>query len=96
MFGGYQLPLLYLRVALILALIIYTLFINKRKQWQIPLCMIIAGAIGNVIDYFLYGHVIDMIHVVLWGYDYPVFNVADSAIFLGIAALLLTPTKATS
>ena len=31
----------------------------------------------------------DMLHFVLWGYDFPVFNVADSAIFLGICALFI-------
>lgn len=87
--ANFQLPLLYLRIALILGLLIYVFFINKHKLWEIPLALIIAGATGNVIDYFLYGHVIDMLHFVLWGYDFPVFNIADSAIFIGISSLLL-------
>lgn len=88
-FKDYQLVLLYVRMALIGFLLIYTLFFNKNSKCTIPLAMITAGAVGNVVDYFLYGHVIDMIHFVLWGYDFPVFNIADSAIFLGICWMLI-------
>lgn len=89
MLADYQLPLLYLRIGLIAVLIIYMIFFNKHTNWGIPLALIIAGATGNVIDYFLYGHVVDMLHFVLWGYDFPVFNIADSAIFIGVTLLII-------
>lgn len=85
----YQLPLLYIRIFLIACLFVYAVFFNKHSSWNIPLALIIAGAVGNVIDYFIYGHVVDMLHFVLWGYDFPVFNIADSAIFLGISSLII-------
>jgi signal peptidase II len=85
----YQVPLLYLRIALILALLVYFLFFNKHSSWNIPLALIVAGALGNVLDFFIYGHVVDMLHVVLWGYDFPVFNIADSAICIGVAWLFV-------
>lgn len=87
-FSEYQIHLLYFRIVLIIALIVYALFLNKHSGWGIPLALIIAGALGNVVDYFIYGHVVDMLHVVLWRYDFPVFNIADSAIFLGITSLI--------
>lgn len=87
--SNYQLPLLYFRIALVVTLFLYALFFNKNRGWSIPLALIISGAAGNILDYFLYGHVVDMFHFVLWGYDFPVFNVADSAIFLGIASLII-------
>ena len=83
-FAQYQEQLVWLRIGLITGLIIYAFFINKQKQWNIPMAFIIGGAIGNVVDYYMYGHVVDMIHFVFWGYDYPVFNIADSAIFIGV------------
>lgn len=89
MFSHSQIPLLYLRIGLIIALVLYATIFNKHRLWNYPLAMIIAGALGNVIDYFLYGHVVDMLHFVLWGYDFPVFNIADTSIFLGIAWLLI-------
>ena len=88
--SDYQLPLLYVRIALIVMLFVYALWINKNSSWNIPLGLIISGALCNVLDYYLYGHVIDMFHFIFWGYDYPVFNVADSAIFIGIGWLLIS------
>lgn len=85
--ADFQEALLVFRILLILGMVIYAFFINKNSRWNFPLAMIIAGALGNVIDFFIYGHVIDMLHFVLWGYDFPVFNLADTAIFLGVMAL---------
>jgi signal peptidase II len=77
------------RVLFVGLLLIYYFFINKDESYDIPLTMVIAGALGNVSDFLIYGHVIDMLHFVLWGYDFPVFNVADSAIFLGVAWMFI-------
>lgn len=85
----FQVPLVYFRIGLIVLLIIYALWFNKKPSWRIPLILIITGALGNVLDYFLYGHVIDMLHFILWGYDFPVFNVADSSICIGITWILI-------
>jgi signal peptidase II len=87
--GNYQLPLIILRIGLIAGLLIYLFYFNQHSSWQLPLILIIAGASGNVIDFFVYGHVVDMFHFVLWGYDFPVFNLADSAISIGIASLFI-------
>lgn len=60
---------------------------------RIPLLCIGAGAIGNAIDYLLYGHVIDFFHFNFWGSSFPIFNLADAYISLGMVALLLyTPS----
>lgn len=88
----YQVPLLYLRIFLIFGVFVYLVAFNRHRSWTIPLMLILAGALGNVIDYFLYGHVIDMFHFVLWGYEFPVFNIADTAIFIGISSLLIIST----
>lgn len=87
--GNYQTLLMILRIVLILGLFVYLFYYNSHSSWQIPLVLIIAGALGNVIDFFIYGHVVDMLHFVLWGYDFPVFNLADSSISIGIASLFL-------
>jgi signal peptidase II len=89
LFADFQEYLLGFRLLLISALIIYLIFFHTDKKLKIPLALIVGGAIGNIIDYFLYGHVVDMLHFVLWGYDYPVFNIADSAITVGIAWIFI-------
>lgn len=76
-------------MGLIAGLCVYLFCFNRDSSWQIPLILIIAGAVGNVADFFLYGHVVDMLHFVFWGYDFPIFNVADSAISIGIGLLFV-------
>ena len=53
-----------------------------------PLVLLITGALGNIKDYFLYGHVIDMSHFTFREVDFPVFNVADSAVTVAIFWLI--------
>ena len=63
---------------------------NEEKSTAIALCMILGGAIGNLIDRVLYGYVIDFIQVWLGSYPWPAFNIADSAISVGAVLLLIT------
>jgi signal peptidase II len=87
--SSFQKPLLIFRMVVVAGLIGLLVFVKQGLSKQIPLVLIIAGAVGNIVDYFLYGHVIDMFHFIFWGYSFPIFNVADSCIFCGIAWLLL-------
>ncbi|MCH1429193.1 MAG: signal peptidase II [Chlamydiales bacterium] len=88
-FASYQDGLNIFRVLVIALLLIYTFFRPKAKIYHYPLVFISFGAIGNVIDYFYYGYVIDMFKFVIWGYHYPVFNIADSFIFIGVCWFFL-------
>ena len=64
---------------------------------QIGLHLILGGAIGNLIDRFRLGYVVDFLDVYLnWGgqaHHWPAFNVADSAICIGIGLLFLDMRK---
>lgn len=85
--ANFQDWLLAFRIILIGGMLVYVAKFHSKNA--LAFALIIAGATGNVIDYFIYGHVVDMLHFVLWGYDFPVFNLADTSIFLGIAAFML-------
>lgn len=87
--SGYQDILVAVRILLIAGLAAYTVSGEKPLIRRIPLALIIAGATGNIIDYYAYGHVVDMLHFVLWGYDFPVFNIADSAVTIGVFWLII-------
>lgn len=78
-----------------LTLIISTLLVlwlkklpESKKYTAIALCLILGGAIGNLIDRVLFGHVIDFIQIWLGTYPWPSFNIADSAIFIGAILLI--------
>lgn len=88
-FADFPTLLVIFRLLLIALLVVYLIGYNTKPKWQIPLACIISGALGNVVDFFIYGSVIDMIQVNLWGYDYPIFNIADSSIFIGSFWLLI-------
>lgn len=51
--------------------------------------LILAGAIGNMIDRFRLGYVIDFIHFKVGWFDFPVFNIADSCVVVGAGLLIL-------
>ncbi len=87
--SAYHTLLLAIRLVLIAALVGYLALWNQVSARRLPLSLVIVGALGNVLDFFLYGHVIDFLHLRFWGYSYPLFNVADSAIFCGVAWLIL-------
>jgi len=60
------------------------LLISRGKLLGIALSLIVGGAVGNLIDRIMLGHVVDFIDVNYW----PVFNIADSAVSIGIAILI--------
>lgn len=64
-------------------------FHSQQAILKTAIVMIVAGAFSNIIDTIFFGHVIDMIHVRLIGWDYPVFNVADISITLGSILFLV-------
>ena len=62
---------------------------SAQKLFCGALALILGGALGNVIDRLLYGHVIDFLDFHLRGWHWPAFNGADSAITCGAALLVL-------
>lgn len=60
-----------------------------QKLFSFALASILGGAVGNVVDRLLHGYVVDFIQVHWRGWYFPAFNVADSAITVGAACLIL-------
>jgi signal peptidase II len=63
------------------------------RMLQTGLHLILGGAIGNLIDRFRLGYVVDFVDVFVKSHHWPAFNVADSAICAGIALLFLDMRK---
>ena len=60
-----------------------------QKLFAFAMASILGGAVGNVVDRVLYGYVVDFFDFHWRGWHFPAFNVADSAITLGAACLIL-------
>ena len=71
-------------------LVIWLRRIPAAERWQIAgLALILGGAVGNAIDRLAYGHVVDFIHVHWGDWHYPIFNIADSAITVGVVLVVV-------
>ncbi len=60
-----------------------------QRLFSFALACVLGGAIGNVVDRLLHGYVVDFVQVHWRGWYFPAFNVADSAITIGAACLIL-------
>ena len=87
--GGWQ-RVFFIAIAVIASIVIVYLMRKPQNAtlMNAALALILGGAIGNVIDRVRLGHVVDFIQVHGAGYYFPAFNVADSAITVGVALLI--------
>lgn len=74
----------------VVAVIFIITLLMKKTYNTFGLSLVLGGAIGNLIDRLLYGNVIDFVDFSFGSYHWPAFNVADSALTVGIGTILLT------
>lgn len=101
--GGWQRWLfVVLALGVSVALVIWLLRLKRGEHWlALGLALLIGGAVGNLIDRVIFGHVVDFIQV--WApviplalfNPWPAFNIADSAITAGVILLLIASSRAT-
>jgi signal peptidase II len=89
--GGWQ---KYLFTGIALVVSTYLLYSMKttpaKERWMnCAYALVLSGAIGNVVDRLLFGYVVDFLDFDLGFYRWPTFNVADIAIFIGAAMIII-------
>lgn len=84
-----------LAVVAVVFIVVYSAYMPpERKLLRLSLAIIIGGILGNLADRILRGYVIDFIDFHIYDtFHWPTFNVADSAITIGIALLLIDTVK---
>jgi signal peptidase II len=89
--GGWQKYVFVVLAIVISAVMARALSKMSRGDWKtaLPFALVIGGALGNVIDRLLHGHVVDFIQWYWRGHYWPAFNVADSAIVGGAIGIAL-------
>jgi signal peptidase II len=80
----------FITLAVMMSIVIF-LWLNRLKDKDkvegLGLALILGGALGNVIDRVVFGHVIDFILLYYKNWQFPAFNIADSAICVGVVLL---------
>ncbi len=88
--GGWQ-RWFFAGLALVISIVI-AVWLTRLKQHEtllaVALSLVLGGAIGNLIDRLAYGYVIDFLDVYYQTWHWPAFNIADSAITLGVILML--------
>lgn len=86
-----QMWLFYVITVIVIVAIIYYLYKAAKGKWLfgLSLALMLGGAIGNFIDRVLRQEVVDFVHTYIFSYNFPVFNIADSALVIGVILLMI-------
>lgn len=76
-------------VAIVFILNVYRKSEHREWYFKTALMLILAGAIGNFIDRLVFNYVRDFLDFHIFGYDFPLFNIADSALVVGVMLVIL-------
>lgn len=82
-------------VVVSIVIVLWIKRLEQHEKWQaIALALILGGAVGNVIDRIYLGYVVDFIQVYYQQWYWPAFNIADSAISIGVAMIIIDSIRA--
>jgi signal peptidase II len=86
-----QMWLFYAITLIVIIALIYYIQKAAKGKWLLglSLSLMLGGAIGNFIDRVFRKEVVDFIHTFIFGYNFPVFNVADSSLCIGVVLLMI-------
>ncbi|MBL7565464.1 signal peptidase II [Staphylococcus saccharolyticus] len=86
-------------ITLIILVVLIVFYIKEAKFnlfMQVAISLLFAGALGNFIDRILHGEVVDFIDTNIFGYDFPIFNIADSSLTIGVLFVIIALLKDTT
>jgi signal peptidase II len=86
-----QMWLFYVITVIVIVAIVYYIQKEAKDKWLlgVSLAFMLGGAIGNFIDRLFRKEVVDFIHTYIFNYNFPVFNIADSALVIGVVLLMI-------
>ena len=91
--AGYRIVLILITLIILVLLFLYQNKFKENKRNILAFSLLYGGIIGNLLDRIIYGYVIDFFDFNIFGYNYPVFNIADICIVFGIILLVIAILK---
>ena len=76
-------------LTIVIILLYLSLVEQEEPMVRVALVLILAGAVGNLVDRVVFDHVIDYIHVFYKDWEWPIFNLADSIINVGVGLIFI-------
>ena len=83
-------------ITLIILAVLIIFYIKETKYnafMQVAISLLFAGALGNFIDRLFNGEVVDFIDTNIFGYDFPIFNIAESSLTIGVIFVIIALVK---
>lgn len=93
MFEGSGILLIIIAIVAFFLLLKYQNVFVEKKRNTLAFALIYGGLVGNLIDRVIYGYVIDYLHIYIFGFSFPVFNLADMAIVVGFLLIIIAIIK---
>lgn len=88
-FTGYQIILILIAIGVLIYIYKSVLKDIKTNLGTISISLLIGGILGNLFDRIVYNKVIDFLSFNIFGYMFPIFNIADTFICIGVLLLLI-------
>lgn len=82
-------------ISIVMLIFVYSMSFSYEdsKSKNISFGLLFGGIVGNLIDRIFYGYVRDFIDINIFSYNFPVFNIADMAIVIGVIMLIVSTIK---
>lgn len=82
-------------VSILMLILVYSMSFSydDSKMKNLSFGLLYGGIVGNLIDRIFYGFVRDFIDIRIFGYNFPIFNIADMAIVIGVIILVVSTIK---
>lgn len=85
--------LIIITIIILIILLRYQTFFKMNKKNKLAFGLIYGGLLGNLLDRVLFNYVRDFIEIIIFNYNFPIFNIADSALVVGVILLIIAIIK---
>lgn len=80
-------------IVILVVLLRYQSYFKMNIRNKIAFGLLYGGLLGNLLDRIVFGYVRDFLDFIIFGYDYPVFNLADASLVIGMILLVIAILK---